>query len=50
MIGRLVSTSLAGSATHGAGGMLDTLALGVQAPAQVSTCGRSYRVDRNTGR
>jgi hypothetical protein len=34
MIGRLVSTSPAGSATHGVGGMSDTLALSFQAPAR----------------
>jgi hypothetical protein len=33
MIGRLVSTSAAGSATHGIGRMSDTLALSFQAPA-----------------
>jgi hypothetical protein len=33
MIGRLVSTSPADSATHGVGGMSDTLALSFQAPA-----------------
>ena len=33
MIGRLVSTSSAGSATRGVGRMSDTLALSFQAPA-----------------